>query len=77
MRVGKPFEVPKEVFDRAKANYRHQEGYAEPDSYYMTNEDKKKYFSEAILCGYGLYSCKIHEEDGKYICTYSTGDSCD
>lgn len=66
MRAGKEFEVPKEVYDRAAAN-----------GGYMVGVDKSNYFSDSILVGYGLYSCKIREEGGKYICSYMIGDSCD
>ncbi len=73
MTIGKAFEVTKEVFDRAKARARDvKDGY-----YYMTGEDQRAHFSDAILMGYGLYNCKVHEEDGKYICTWMCGDSCD
>lgn len=73
MQKGKGFEVSKEVYERAKA-YVHDK---DRESFYMTPEDQKQFFSEAILCGYGLYNCQIHEEDGKYLCTYWIGDSCD
>lgn len=66
MRKGTPFEVSKEVYDRAKLNRG-----------YMAQCDVVENFSEAIRFGYGLYCCMVHEEDGKYICTYETGDSCD
>lgn len=66
MRRGTPFEVSKEVYDRAKLNRG-----------YMAQCDVVENFSEEIRFGYGLYCCMVHEEDGKYICTYETGDSCD
>ena len=73
MRYGRDFEVSKEVYERAKAN--------SPDktrgSFYMTEADKKELFSESIRFGYGLYNCQVREENGKYICSYMTGDSCD
>ena len=74
MRAGTPFEVSKEVYDRAKEKCKGREcgGY-----YWMTSQDQCDLFSESILCGYGLYNCRVHEEDGKYICTYETGSSCD
>lgn len=74
MRKGKDFEVPKEVYDRAKAAYA---GSKPQTSYYMTAGDRVQLFDVAILCGYGLYDCKVREENGKYICSYMTGDSCD
>ena len=66
MRRGKDFEVTKEVYDRAKANRG-----------YMAKEDEEKLFSESIRYGYGLYRCVVKEVDGKYICSYETGSSCD
>ena len=66
MRRGKDFEVTKEVYDRAKANRG-----------YMAKEDEEKLFSESIRYGYGLYCCVVKEVDGKYICSYETGSSCD
>lgn len=76
MTVGTPFEVPKEVFDRAKAQCT-LENKESRKWFYMAPEDRPKYFSESILCGYGLYGCEVVEEDGKYMCHYSVGDSCD
>lgn len=73
MRQGTPFEVEKEVFDRAKANSINKDA----KYFYMTEADKVKLFPVWERCGYGVYSCMVHEEDGKYICTYETGDSCD
>lgn len=66
MRIGTEFEVTKDVYDRAVKN-----------GGYMASEDERKHFSEAILCGYGLYNCRVREENGKYICSYMTGSSCD
>ena len=73
MTKGTPFEVPKEVFDRAKAQARNKNG----KYFYMTGEDERKYFSDAERIGYGLYGCMVCEEDGKYMCHYSLGSSCD
>lgn len=66
MQRGEDFEVPKEVFDRAQ-EFRG----------YMADEDIPKYFSQSIQCGYGLYDCVVRKCDGKYICSYWTGDTCD
>lgn len=79
MTVGKPFEVSKDVYERAMARYKDREDLMEAAGgyYWMTNDDKKNLFSDAILMGYGLYNCMVHEEDGKYICTWECGDSCD
>lgn len=73
MKQGKPFEVSKEVYDRAReaANNKEQ------TYYFMTARDREELFDLSITCGYGLYSCMVHEENGKYICTWVSGDSCD
>lgn len=74
MVVGKPFEVSREVYERARANT------IEPEkrtAYYMAEEDEEKLFPVSIRCGYGLYDCKVYEKDGKYICTWMRGSSCD
>lgn len=70
---GKPFEVSKEVYDRAVARCKDKNR----ESFPMADEDKEREFSDAIIWGYGLYSCMVHEEDGKYICTWCRGDSCE
>lgn len=70
---GTPFEVSKEVYERAKARAKNKDG----KFFYMAPEDERTLFSDSIRLGYGLYGCMVHEEDGKYICTYSTGSSCD
>ncbi len=67
------FEVSKEVYDRARANSSNPEA----TYFYMTGKDQVELFSESIRCGYGLYSCMVHKEGDKYICTYEIGDSCD
>lgn len=51
MVIGKPFEVSKDVYERAKENCKNRAD--------------------------GLYDCQLHEEDGKYICTWMHGSSCD
>ena len=75
---GKPFEVDKEIYDRAKTRF-HEANPDKPerDFYYVLTEDEDKLFSRAITCGYGLYNCQVHEENGKYICTWMRGSSCD
>lgn len=71
---GEDFEVSKEVYERAKAQYTGEEP---RDSYYMAQSDIEKTFDESIRWGYGLYNCQVHEENGKYICTWWRGSSCD
>lgn len=73
MKRGTPFEVSKEVFERAKARSVNKDA----KSFYMVDEDEQELFSESIRYGYGLYNCRVHEEDGKYICTWDMGSSCD
>lgn len=73
MKKGTDFEVSKEVFERAKANSINQEG----STFYLTDSDISELFSASVFCGYGLYDCVVREEDGKYICSYWIGDSCD
>ena len=77
MRTGTPFEVSKDVYDRARGMYAESGRESYDGYYYMAQQDQNELFSESIRWGYGLYNCKVHEEDGKYICTYETGSSCD
>lgn len=65
---GKPFEISKEVYDRA----RERNGY-------LADEDINELFDVCIRCGYGLYGAKayIDDETGKYMCMWSRGDTCD
>lgn len=72
MTKGTPFEVSKEVYERAKAK-----SGVEMQSYYVTSDDKKQLFTEAELIGYGVYGCVVRKEDGKYMVHYSLGSSCD
>ena len=59
-------EISKEIYDRAMENRG-----------YITSGDMDTVFSEAELCGYGIYGAKAAEEDGKYYCHFSMGSSCD
>ena len=59
-------EVTKEIYERAKENRG-----------YMTDADKQEIFSPSLLYGYGVYGAKVYEENGKYICHYSRGNTCD
>ena len=67
------FEVTKDVYERAKAENPHTKW----GGYYMASADMPKYFDEATLCGYGVYNCRVHDRDGKYICTWQRGGTCD
>lgn len=73
MKEGKPFEVSKEVYERAVANTVK----TEKKYFLMAEQDKEELFSDSIRWGYGLYNCRVHEVDGKYICTWEHGESCD
>ena len=73
MRKGNDFEVSREVYERAKAHSKNKDA----EFFYMDSKDQEQLFSEAIRWGYGLYSCTVREENGKYICSYWTGDTCD
>lgn len=70
---GTPFEVSKEVYERAKANSTDKN----QKYFYLSGKDENELFDVSIRCGYGLYNCMVHEEDGKYICTWKRGSSCD
>ena len=61
-----PFEISKDVYDRAMKN-----------GGYITRMDETELFSISQLCGTGVYSDKAFEKDGKYYCSYCIGDSCD
>ena len=63
---GEPFEVNKEVYERALKH-----------NGYMDKADEKELFPLSILYGYGLYSCKVYKENDKYICHWSRGSNCD
>ena len=68
MRIGTPFEISKEVYDRAMENRG-----------YITSGDMSELFTESQLCGYGVYGAMafIDNVTGKYMCRYDMGDSCD
>lgn len=59
-------EISKDIYDRAKANRN-----------YIVSEDMSKVFSIAQLCGYGVYSPLVSEDNGKYYVNYYLGSSCD
>lgn len=61
-----PFEISKEVYDRAQKNRS-----------YIASEDMGKLFTVSQLCGYGVYGARAFEKDGKYLCAYNIGSSCD
>jgi len=64
-----PFEISKEVYDRAM-NGNGVKGY-------IADEDMPNIFAEWQLYGYGVYSPMAYEENGKYWCSYYMGSTCD
>ena len=59
-------EISKDVFERAKNNH-----------YRLTEEDENNLFDTGILIGYGLYGTRCYEDNGKYLCDYTIGSTCD
>ena len=45
--------------------------------FYVTKDDINELFPISLLIGYGVYGVTVREVDGKYICSYERGDSCD
>lgn len=58
--------ISREVYERSQEN-----------NGFITDQDKKSMFSPCELYGYGIYTARGYEEDGKYFCRYLTSDSCD
>lgn len=44
---------------------------------HIRHDKEDKVFSDAVIWGYGLYGTSCYEQDGKYICEYNIGNSCD
>lgn len=63
---GTPFEISKDVYDRAMKNRG-----------YIASEDMSNLFSISQLCGNGVYSAMAYEKDGKYYCSFWLGSTCD
>lgn len=63
---GTPFEISKDVYDRAMKNRG-----------YIASEDMSDLFSISQLCGNGVYSAMVYEKDGKYYCSFWLGSTCD
>jgi len=47
------------------------------EEYIKGVKDPYSIISDVTIMGYGAYSAKVWEEDGKYYLRYETGDSCD
>lgn len=59
-------EISKEIYDRAMANHGQ-----------ITKDDTDSVYSISEVMGYGVYSERVLEEDGKYYVSFQMGDSCD
>lgn len=59
-------KISKEIYDRAKQNRD-----------YITKEDMSEVFDICEMCGYGVYSPLVFEQDGEYYVGYYLGSSCD
>ena len=59
-------EISKEIYDRAVAN-----------GGIIAGEDYQKVFTPQEYLGYGVYSQRVIEQDGKHYAQYEIGDTCD
>ena len=59
-------EITKEQYERAMQH-----------GGYIAKEDESAIFTTAEIWGYGVYSTKVKEENGKYYVHYELGSSCD
>ena len=59
-------EITKEQYERAMQH-----------SGYIAKEDESAIFTTAEIWGYGVYSLKAKEENGKFYVHYELGSSCD
>ena len=63
-------EISKEQYERAMRNNGR-----------LTDEDMEQVFTQAELCGYGIYSQRVSEglylKKGHYFVIYEIGESCD
>ena len=62
-------EISKEQYDELM--------FASDNRGFVPQQLYDKYFSVAVLCGYGLYGTKVYKKDDKYYLWFKTGDSCD
>lgn len=59
-------EITKEIYDRNKEHG------------VLCDEDMEKVFTQAQLCGYGVYYTQVRAgKDGKYYVEFDMGDTCD
>ena len=59
-------KITKDIYDRAKAN-----------GGGIASDDILEVFTSSELYGYGVYSTRVHEENGEYYVSFSMGSSCD
>ena len=59
-------EITAEQYERALQHNR-----------YIAIEDRSDVFTEAELCGYGVYNTMVYKDGDKYMVEYETGSSCD
>ena len=59
-------EITKEQYERAMQH-----------NGYIAKEDESAIFTASEIWGYGVYSTKVKEENGKYYVYYELGSSCD
>jgi hypothetical protein len=60
-------EITREIYDAAGGE----------NGNVLPSKCREAVFSDSELFGYGVYYPTVYEEDGKYYCKYSLGDSCD
>lgn len=56
--------ITKEMYDNATNGY-------------LNSKDYDKIFSVEEMCGYGVYSAMVYEDNGEYYCRFTLGSSCD
>ena len=59
-------EITKEQYDRAMENHG-----------LLTEADMDEVFTQAELCGYGVYFPAVSHFGGRYVVRFEMGDSCD
>lgn len=59
-------EITKDQYDRAMENHG-----------YLTDEDYSDVFTQAEMCGYGIYSAVVSHYADRYVVRFEMGDTCD
>ena len=66
MLIRRKREITQEMYERNK------------DRGTLSREDEEQVFTQAEMCGYGVYGTQVVAgDDGKYYVFYEIGDSCD